>query len=159
MGHPLKIDLGPAQKQVVQTSDMNAKSTVADARKKAQEFVRQLKNTPLSKDHKAPQFSRLWNLAAEIWGVTIINLSPEVRNTFIYEVGSAFGGVSAFSVRDWNVVEKAESLVLTLSLSVPPQDDQEFEVETASSLSSIHWEGKTPSPNFPNTLPGCLRMG
>jgi hypothetical protein len=126
---------------MVDKSGMNARSTVGDAAKKAQAFVHELRgSTP---DKSVIQFTKLWNLASEAYGVVTMPLQPPTRNEFMYDLGQTFGGTAAFTEifdGDDDLVKKVEWNILTFG----QVDDEPFEVDSASSLNVIHWNNTLP---------------
>ncbi|GLS20125.1 hypothetical protein GCM10007874_31420 [Labrys miyagiensis] len=132
---------------MVDISDMTARSTVGNAKSKAQAFVHELRATPPDKTFILG--SKLWNIAVDASSVIVKPLQHPVRNEFMYSLGQPFGGTTAFIEQfdgDDELLERVEWTVLTLG----QYDDLPLEVSSASSLNAIHWDNTSPElPKFP----------
>jgi hypothetical protein len=112
---------------MVNFTDLTSKSSTADLIRKAQQFIAALKTAPPIS--AINQSAAIFDLANEIHGVvSTVNLTPNARNAFIFEVGRAFGGTSAFAAVD------PDSL-----LSMVDIDDEEFAVDSPADLMAISW--------------------
>ena len=103
---------------MVDTWQMDRKTTVGEIRQKAQEIVLALKAGAKDVD-----------LGAEIYVVASKDLLPIVRNVFMYEVGKPFGGVYAFAEADQNALIRLADL-----------DDEIFQVDRPEDLAQITWQ-------------------
>jgi hypothetical protein len=99
---------------------INEKSSPTELQSKAREFVAALRAHP----PKTPPDYAGWASSF----LATRNLWPPARNAFIFELGSAFGGVSAFLDVD------SES-----ALRLAGIDDEWFQVDNAGGLAQIHW--------------------
>jgi len=102
--------------------NINEKTTPFELQRKAQEFIAALKAHPAGRG-TVPDYG---GLVSGFLATT--KLSPIARNTFIFELGSAFDGVSAFLDAD------ADSILRLADI-----DDEWFEVDSVADLAQIHW--------------------
>jgi hypothetical protein len=70
---------------MVTTSDINVKTTAATAKKKAQEFLRELKL--ITPEKKVSRDSKMWSIAGDVYAVATKPLATAARNAFIFSLG------------------------------------------------------------------------
>src|SRR5436305_751041 len=102
--------------------NINEKTSPTEAQSKAREFVAALRTHPAG-SRTYPDYG---GLVSSFLATT--KLSPMARNAFVYELGSAFGGVSAFLEID------SDSILAFADL-----DDEWFQVDSAGDLAHIRW--------------------
>jgi len=102
---------------------INEKSSPLELTRKAQEFVSALKAHPAGKSSYPSDYG---GLASSLLATK--KLSPVARNTFIFELGNAFGGVSAFADADPDSI-----------LQLAGIDDEWFQVDSPADLLQVHW--------------------
>jgi ATP-dependent Lhr-like helicase len=116
-GAPVGKDTAMAD---IELWNINERTTPIELQRKAQEFIAGLRA------HPAGTWPDYGGIAHSFLATT--KLSPVARNTFIFELGSAFGGVSAF--RD----VEADS-----ALRLAGIDDEWFQVASAADLARRGW--------------------
>lgn len=94
-GKALVVKLEGTPKTLVETKDLNSKTTTSAAVQKASEFVKKLKTATPNKSVQI--HSDMWSLAADIHGAASFRLGSAARDKFLFAISKPFGGMSAYS--------------------------------------------------------------